>query len=315
MGPKKDAMSEIIEEKVGAEVSDLRQDVQRVTQGMEKLQREIQTTIESIVAKQMESVVSQISQILAPLIKVTPEAAATNADRQRRALDGNGPSIGESSSIRIRLDQNTLKFPANMAVPPLNSLTGPPIQLGSFGNSFSNSLDYRLPQMEIPLFSGDNPNGWIARVKRYFLLTKMAESMKLDTAIVGLDGDALSWSQRENQRRLITSWAILKQMVLLRFRAVPIGSLSEELLSVVQTGTTKEYRVQWEMLASRVPDHILEGGFVKGLKEEIKATLHILQPQGLAHIMETAQRIEEGHQLMNSGSLLKPTSSKSFFWV
>uniref|UniRef100_A0A803QDN9 Uncharacterized protein n=1 Tax=Cannabis sativa TaxID=3483 RepID=A0A803QDN9_CANSA len=186
-GPKKDAMSEIIEEKVGAKVSDLRQDVQRVTQGMEKLQGEIQTTIESIVAKQMES-----------------------------------------------------------------------------------DLRYSLVRFETH--------------------------------------SRTVWTTASHELKFCCSAATTPTV------GFPVSN--EELLSVVQTGTVKEYRVQWEILASRVPDvpdHILEGGFVKGLKEEIKATLHILQPQGLAHIMETAQRIEEGHQLMNSGPLLKPNSSKHSF--
>ncbi|XP_062088275.1 uncharacterized protein LOC133794862 [Humulus lupulus] len=157
--------------------------------------------------------------------------------------------------------------------------------------------------MELSLFSGDNQDGWIFRVERYFLLNRLSEAHMLEATIIGLEGDALSWFQWENQRRPITSWMTLKTL-LLRFRTVPVGSTTEEWLSVTQDSTVKEYCVRWEALASRVPgvpERILEGSFVKGLKKEIKGPLHILQPVGLAQIMETAQRIEEVHQLVATG--------------
>lgn len=97
------------------------------------------------------------------------------------------------------------------------------------------------------------------------------------------------------------------------FSFVAGGSVSEELLSIVQMTTVKDYRLRWEMLASRVPDvpdHVLEGSFVRGLQENIKVGLHILQPMGLANIMDTAQRLEEGHQLMYSGQPIRSQFTK-----
>uniref|UniRef100_A0A803P2L5 Retrotransposon gag domain-containing protein n=1 Tax=Cannabis sativa TaxID=3483 RepID=A0A803P2L5_CANSA len=151
---------------------------------------------------------------------------------------------------------------------------------------------------------GDNPKGWVYRAERYFLICRLTEPMMLETAIVGLDGDALTWFQWENQRRPINSWETLKHLLLHRFRAVPIGSPSEEFLSITQTSTVRDYRLKWEALASRVPgvpEHILEGSFMKGLKDHIRGSLHILQPMGLAQIMDAAQRIEDGNQLFSTG--------------
>lgn len=82
----------------------------------------------------------------------------------------------------------------------------------------------------------------------------------------------------------------LKQQLLLHFRSSPVGSVLEEMLFVTQTTTVRDYRHPWELLASRVPDvpdHVLEGSFVRGLKESVKATLLILQPVGLSNIMDT----------------------------
>ena len=128
-------------------------------------------------------------------------------------------------------------------------------------------------------------------MERYFLLMHMNEQQMLVTTIIGLDGDALTWFQWENQRQPITSWVNLKQQ-LLRFRSLPVGSVSEKMLSVTQLTTVQDYRHRWELLASRVPDvpdHVLEGSFVRGLKESVKV----------------AQRIEEGHQLLQSGQPIR----------
>ena len=66
--------------------------------------------------------------------------------------------------------------------------------------------DYKPLRMELPLFSGDNPDYWVYRVERYFLLSKMTETQMFKVAVIGLEGDALTWFQWENQKRPITSW-------------------------------------------------------------------------------------------------------------
>ena len=105
--------------------------------------------------------------------------------------------------------------------------------------------------MELPVFGGENPDGWVYQKERYFLLMHINEQQMLETTIIGLDGDALTWFQWENQRQPITSWVNLKQQ-LLRFRSLPVGSVSEKMLSVTQLTTVQDYRYRWELLASRV---------------------------------------------------------------
>ena len=75
--------------------------------------------------------------------------------------------------------------------------------------------DYKTPRLDLPLFSGDNPDGWIFRAERYNLLNRLSEEHMLEAAIIGLEGDALTWFQWEHQRRPILSWATLKQLILL----------------------------------------------------------------------------------------------------
>ncbi|XP_062085564.1 uncharacterized protein LOC133791660 [Humulus lupulus] len=275
-----------------SELMGVRSDFQHLPQEMDTLKSEFAS-----MQKKMDFMVAQMTQFFQAARQPRPETTAASIDRQRKAVEAeNSSAAGPATNA-----------PGPSSHPHFHRSDQWPSPEHPHGR------DYRPPRMELPLFSGDNPDGWIFRVKRFFLLNRMPEEHMLEAAIIGLEGDALSWFQWENQRRPITSWMALKTLLLLRFHTVAVGSTAEEWLSVVQETTVKDYRLKWETLASRVsgvPEHILEGSFVKGLKEEIKGPLHILQPVGLAQIMETTQRIEEGQQLLLSGPNVKVPAAK-----
>ncbi|XP_062108727.1 uncharacterized protein LOC133819478 [Humulus lupulus] len=309
MGPKKDFQLESLEEKmeeiqseVYRELQEARSEFQQFPREIDLLKQEIQRL--PVMEKKMDYLVTHLTNLLRTQGQHTPDETIGSAEGPAtNGLDGSpgGPFPHAS--------------PEKSIPPGMGSAPPPPLTQGAshFGD-VNTGHDYRPVRMELPLFSGENPDGWISRVERYFLLMRMTEPIKLESAIVGLDGDALTWFQWEHHRRPITSWASLKRLILQRFREAPVGSISEELLSLNQTTSVKEYRVRWETLAARVldvPEHILEGSFMRGLKDAIKAALHILQPIGLAHIMDTAQRVEEGHQLLHSGPIFRPSSNKS----
>ena len=57
-----------------------------------------------------------------------------------------------------------------------------------------------------------------------------------------------------------------------------------------------EYREKFELLSGQLgglPEAVLEGNFMKGLKLEIRASLRLLRPRGLGESMELAQMIED----------------------
>ena len=64
---------------------------------------------------------------------------------------------------------------------------------------------------------------------------------------------------------------------------------------------SKEYQSSFEVLASplqNLPEQLLEGIFINGLKPKIRAEVSLLKPVGLGHIMETAQRVEDRNELL-----------------
>ena len=155
----------------------------------------------------------------------------------------------------------------------------------------------------MPIFDGEDPDGWILRVERYFAFYKLTEDEMLEAVAVAMDGDALRWYQWENKRRPIRRWEDLKTFILRQFRSVSGGSLYEQWLATTQSTTVKEYRrafIETAAPLDRVSEDILMGHFVNGLKEDIKAEVRVLNPLNLEQAMELAVRIEEKQRVTSS---------------
>ncbi|RVW40949.1 hypothetical protein CK203_076984 [Vitis vinifera] len=107
-------------------------------------------------------------------------------------------------------------------------------------------------QVEMPVFTVENPDGWIFRANRYFVTYGLTEEKKLVTATMSLDEDALSCATIRTVAAYRREFEIL---------ATPLKGISEE---------------------------VMESMFMNGLLLEIQAELRLLQPYGLGHLMEMA---------------------------
>lgn len=47
--------------------------------------------------------------------------------------------------------------------------------------------------LDMSVFDGTDPDGWIFKVERYFIINRLTEKEKWDAAAMCLDGDALAW--------------------------------------------------------------------------------------------------------------------------
>lgn len=168
-----------------------------------------------------------------------------------------------------------------------------------FGNGYVQG-NWKYRKLDMPIFDGSDPDGWILRVERYFGFYKLTEAEMLDAVVVALEGDALRWYQWENNRHPIRRWADLKVYLLRQFRTINGGSLYEQWLSTHQTSTVQEYRRKFIETAApleRVTEEMLMGQFLNGLKEEIKTEVRLLNPICLEQAMEQAVRVEEKLQV------------------
>lgn len=118
------------------------------------------------------------------------------------------------------------------------------------GSPHDQRFDFRPRRMEMPIFSGGDPDEWGYRAERYFGLQRLSEAEQLEAAIMCLEGAALHWFRWENSRRTIASWEELKGLLEKRFRSVTEGSLFDRLLRLRQGSSVQEYRRDFEALAS-----------------------------------------------------------------
>lgn len=96
--------------------------------------------------------------------------------------------------------------------------------------------NWRFKKLDLPLFTGANPDGWILQAGQYFKFHRLTEDERVEAAVVAFEGDALLWFQWEDDRRQIMGWEELKMMILRQFRPTFAGSLHEQWLNHRQTG-------------------------------------------------------------------------------
>lgn len=163
----------------------------------------------------------------------------------------------------------------------------------SGGGSGGGPRNWRYRKLDIPVFDGNDPDGWILRVERYIVFYRLSEEEILEAVVVALEGDALRWCQWEQKRRPIQFWADLKEFILRQFRPTNGGSLYEQWLSTTQLTTVNEYRIKFIETAApleRVFENLLMGHFINGLKKDIKAEVRLLNPLNLEQAMDLAVR-------------------------
>lgn len=100
---------------------------------------------------------------------------------------------------------------------------------------------WRYKRLDLPLFDGSNPDGWILRAERYFNFYRLNEEEKIEATVVALEGQALTWFEWEHKRRPVESWGQVKALLRRQFRSLATGTLQEQWLSNTQTGTVSEY--------------------------------------------------------------------------
>ncbi|XP_021776460.1 uncharacterized protein LOC110740287 [Chenopodium quinoa] len=156
---------------------------------------------------------------------------------------------------------------------------------------------WRHRKLEIPTFDGTEPDNWIIRTELYFEVYHLSEREKMEAAVVATDGGALKWFQWEQKRRPFYGWSDHKQRLLNEFRPSNSGSLHEQWLAVQQEGgSVMEYRRRFIDTATPledIPESIMLGQFINGLRKDIKEELRLLNPVSLERAMEVAVRIEE----------------------
>ncbi|KAL5852866.1 hypothetical protein ACOSQ3_007984 [Xanthoceras sorbifolium] len=131
----------------------------------------------------------------------------------------------------------------------------------------SNDRNHHL-KLKFSKFSGEDPQGWLAKFKGP------------------------------------VTWVEFTKALLLRFGPNDYEDPSEALTRLKQTTTVSAYQEEFEKLSHRVdelPEKILIGCFVAGLKDDIKLDVKIKQPCSLTEVIGVARLLKERNGLQKKG--------------
>lgn len=84
------------------------------------------------------------------------------------------------------------------------------------------------------------------------------------------------------------------------FRPTNVGTLHEQWLATSQTTTVEEYQKAFMEFASPlndIPESIMMGQFMNGLKDKIKSEIRVLNPYTLEDAMDLVIRVEERNRV------------------
>ena len=129
-------------------------------------------------------------------------------------------------------------------------MSGDPLGHAGLSPNGGNRYDFRFRKLEMPVFDGTNPDGWILKAERYFGLNQFSNDEKLEAAVVAFEGDALLWFQWETKKRKMVLWEELKILLLKHFRSMNTGSLYEQWLALEQVGDVRDYRRRFMELSA-----------------------------------------------------------------
>lgn len=149
-----------------------------------------------------------MAQVVNDLQRAHLEAQEERAAMQRtiQQLQGRTEDIMRVLQERLPVGNNTLpphhgprqtgtetegenaEDPPGQNKPPLHN-----VGVGNHENQGERD-GQRYRRLEMPVFDGEDPMGWVFRMERYSV-NGISEAEKLDAAIVGLEGKALNWFQ------------------------------------------------------------------------------------------------------------------------
>ncbi|XP_072059552.1 uncharacterized protein [Arachis hypogaea] len=156
-----------------------------------------------------------------------------------------------------------------------------------------------IRKLDLPVFSGEDPNGWLVRMERYFRVIGVVLAQRLDFATMALEGEALTWFEWWEEYTPFQTWRRFKEDLLKRFQPGAALNPMAPLLEVKQVEDVAQYRREFEAAARTQRNLGIEALmciFVNGLKKEIQAELEVAQFDNLPALMDRAMAIEWRNQ-------------------
>jgi hypothetical protein len=170
---------------------------------------------------------------------------------------------------------------------------------GMFPSSFSRAqskLEYsgmgrgdlsatKLPKLNFPEFSGENPKLWLSRCEKYFDMYGVEEFRWIHIASMYLKDAAARWFQSIECRLRGASWKDFSILLLERFGREQKELLIRQLFHISQTSSIADYVERFAELVDQLTsyDHVTDPvyyamRFMDGLRDDIRSAVSLHRP-------------------------------------
>ncbi|GAU42077.1 hypothetical protein TSUD_326550 [Trifolium subterraneum] len=165
-----------------------------------------------------------------------------------------------------------------------------------------------VKKVELPLFDGEDPAGWISRAEVYFRVQETRPEVKVNLAQLCMEGATIHFFNSLLNENEGLSWEALKEALLERYGGHGEGDVYEQLTELRQRSNVDDYINDFEYLTAqipRLPDKQFLGYFSHGLKEEIRRKVRSLSVMGnlsRSKVLQVARAVERETK-KDSGSI------------
>ena len=153
----------------------------------------------------------------------------------------------------------------------------------------------RSMRLDVPKFSGEDPDSWIFAINEYFTLLDTSDDQRLRVVGFNLEGDAAEWFRWISRNKLITTWDNFLDSVQNRFGPCKYEDPQGALSKLLQTGTVGQYQGEFEKLMNRVTgisESLVISFYISGLKPTLQRELLVSKPSSLGDVFSLARVTE-----------------------
>ncbi|GAU10118.1 hypothetical protein TSUD_422340 [Trifolium subterraneum] len=168
-----------------------------------------------------------------------------------------------------------------------------------FSDETMTEFRQSVKKIELPMFDGKDPAGWISRAEVYFRVQETTPKVKVNLAQLCMNGPTIHFFNSLLNESEDLTWNQLKEALLERYGGHGDGDVYEQLTELRQIGSVEEYITGFEYLTAqipKIPDKQFLGYFLHGLKPEIKGKVRSLIAVGglsRAKVLQVTRAVEK----------------------